>query len=286
MATTRRSGKPKEKRLAKNFHRTFIPERQYLGALLKYAAGDGLYDKDAIAEATGIPTGKSSGKALPTADYCRGMGLVSLRKGDNNAQKLALTDFGRAVYLEDKFFREELTQWLAHLFLCGRNGAEVWHQLFWNGYTVFGMRFSRTSCLNWLGALLDGKDVETAVSPTFRMYANDASFPTCGAVVVDGDNAERKAAPITPEYACGYAAWLTQAMEAAKRGTSQVSVDELEEMCGFRSVTGWTLPQSQEALALLEMKNLAAIDRHMTPWLVTFHHTSAALWPRLYEDFI
>lgn len=285
MSTTRRKKILQEKRLAKNFHRTFAPERQYLGALLKYAAGDGLYAKDAIAESTGIPTGKSSEKSMPTADYCRGMGLVALRKVDN-IQHLILTDFGRTVYLEDKFFREELTQWLAHLFLCGKNGAEVWHQLFWNGNTVFGMRFSYASCLNWLGSMLGGKDVETAISPAFRMYVNETSFTACGAIAVNGDDVERQTAPIKPEYACGYAAWLAQGIGAVGRGDSQVSVDELEEICGFRSVTGWTLPQSQETLSILERKNLASIDRHMIPWLVSFHHTSAALWPRLYEDFI
>ena len=64
--------KVKNNRLAKNFHRTFIPEKQYLGAILKYAAESGPYDMQAIADATGIPTGKSSGKAIPTADYAIG----------------------------------------------------------------------------------------------------------------------------------------------------------------------------------------------------------------------
>ena len=123
----------KAERLAKNFHRTFIPERRYLGALLKYAADGGAYEIQKIADATGIPTGASSGKSMPTADYCRGMGLVSLVKAVSKDvdPTLTLTPFGRTVFLEDKFFKEPFTQWLAHLRLCNEwRGADIFFVVF------------------------------------------------------------------------------------------------------------------------------------------------------------
>lgn len=120
-------------RLARNFHRTFKPERSYLSALLRYAAagkGGTLMD---ISRHTGIPTGASSGKVQPTIDYCTGMGLLQPQKA-NNTYSFLLTPFGRTVLNEDPFLSEPVTQWLAHLQLCHpRKGADLWFQIFVEG---------------------------------------------------------------------------------------------------------------------------------------------------------
>lgn len=281
--------KQKAERLAKNFHRTFIPERPYLGELLKYAADGGEYEIRKIADATGIPTGVSSGKSLPTADYCRGMGLVSIVKptAKDADSKLGLTPFGRAVFLEDKFFKEPFTQWLAHLRLCNEwRGADTWFYLFCESTPVFGNRAAADDVIKWISPLIGGKDPETAVSPTIRMYADEASFADCGAIVREKGDLVRTSAPVRPEYAVGYAAWLAECMELAGRGNGQVSLDELEIQAGFHRITGWSQAKVQEVLELLERKRLAEVDRHMHPWLVRFLHPSTTLWNRLYEEFL
>ncbi len=281
--------KQKAERLAKNFHRTFIPERRYLGELLKYATDGGECEIRKIADATGIPTGASSGKAIPTADYCRGMGLVSLvkpaTKGANPT--LALTPFGRAVFLEDKFFKEPFTQWLAHLFLCNEwSGAETWFYLFCESTSVFGVRFPYEDALKWMAPQFGGKDPEAALSPTIRMYEDEASFGACAAIAHVRDELVRATTPIREEYAVGYAAWLSTCMERVGRGEGQVSVSELEEQAGFKRITCWSLADSQRVLELLERKRLVEVDRHMHPWIVRFLFPSAVLWTRLYEDFL
>lgn len=274
-------------RLSKNFHRTFIPERQYIGALLKYAAGNGLYGAQAISEATGIPTGKSSGKALPTADYCIGMGLVRRGQKTLDGALLELTDFGRTVFLEDKFLQEEMTQWIAHLQLCSKNtGAEVWYQLFWNGAMGFGGTFSKKLFTEWLGSIIGGKDIAKAIGPTFNMYAAKSSFATCRALTVEEDTVTRHAAPIESAYSFGYAAWMAQAIERAGRQGQQLTVEDLEELCGFRSVSGWSPAELQNVLALLEQDGLVSVDRHMQPWIVHIRHLAADLWKRLFDKCI
>jgi hypothetical protein len=45
-----------------NFHKTFIPERRLIAALLEYAALNKQGDYQNISKETGIPMGKSSGK--------------------------------------------------------------------------------------------------------------------------------------------------------------------------------------------------------------------------------
>lgn len=283
--------KTKTDRLAKNFHLTFIPEKQYLGAILKYAANSGLYEIQAIADETGIPTGKSSGKAIPTADYAVGMGLARLQQFGEKKDKqynIVLTNFGRAVYLGDRFLQEELTQWIAHLYLCNKtSGAELWYQLFWNGALVFGNDFLYDDFLKWMITETGANDAPKALSPTFRMYEESASFLSCGAVRLEGDRVLRRKAPVLDSYAIGYAAWISDFVERSGRpAENQLTVDDLENVCGFRSVTGWTLPESQRMLGLMEEKGLISIDRHMQPWIVCFKLSSAQLWTRIYEEFI
>ena len=278
---TTQKKKPTPKRLSRNFHRTFIPEKQYLGALLKYAADNGIYDMQMISDSTGIPTGSYSGKALPTADYCTAMHLIAIENG-----KCTLTPFGRTVLLEDKFFREALTQWIAHFYLCNKDdGAEAWYQVFWHGADILGDQFNQESLEKWICPILGASDAK-ALSPTFRMYAEENSFQKCGAIKNHCGLWMRKKAPIDFSFANGYAAWLTDAIEQNKRSGNQVTVDELEEFCGFRSITGWNLAESQQVLTMLEQKGSFSVDRHMHPWIICNKNTSVSLWRRLYEDFI
>lgn len=77
---------------------------------------------------------------MPSANYCLAMHLVKTQKeaGITNV----VTPFGRVVFLEDKFFREALTQWIAHLYLCNKeDGGEIWHQIFWQSSQPLGMDF-------------------------------------------------------------------------------------------------------------------------------------------------
>lgn len=68
----------KHSRLPRNFHKSFKPERQYIHAMLRYAAAGKSGDYREIASETGVPMGTSSGKVPAIIDYCRGMGLVRL----------------------------------------------------------------------------------------------------------------------------------------------------------------------------------------------------------------
>lgn len=242
--------KVKNCRLARNFHRTFIPEKQYLSKLLKYAAGNGKYDMQAIADETGIPTGASSGKALPTAEYCLGMGLVKIDEIDKESI-LSLTTFGRTILLEDKYFREPLTQWMAHLNLCNKDfGAEIWYQTFWNGSSILGEEFSKDKLNDWLCVILKIAN-QNVIGPTVRMYEDETSFLACRAVSTSGDTIIRKKAPIDLSYAMGYAAWIAAGVERAGRLRAQITVDELEEYCGFRSLSVWNIAESQQVMSML-----------------------------------
>ena len=131
-------------RLPISFHQTFIPERLYITALLRFAAKGKTGSDQEISQETGIPVGKVSGKVPAIIRYCKGMGLISVTRSAHASQReFDLTRFGRSVLLEDANLSEELSQWLAHLHLCRRQGgAEIWHLCFAQGFPVLGMEIS------------------------------------------------------------------------------------------------------------------------------------------------
>lgn len=273
-------------RLPRNFHKSFIPERRFMHALLRFAAGQGAGTIQDISNATGIPTGVSSGKVAPTIDYCRAMGLLTLPEVRSAIKKPELTAFGRVVLLEDPYLKTEITQWLAHLNLCGEeNGAEVWYQTFWNGAARLGPVFERDSLENWLASACNTKP-GGLIGPLISMYQEDASFAICGALTENGKQVTRRQMAIRSEYAWGYSAWLLSAMERIAPQGEQVTIPQVEKACGWRILTGWASVDSERALLLVERKGVISIDRHMQPWILRAKEPAKEIWRFLFSDMI
>ena len=133
-----------------NFPQTFLPDRRLLARLLPFAAANGRGDKVEIGEATGIPTGQSTGKVEPMINYARGMGLIDTNR-DAGLWQLAMTPLGRVVVAEDPYLSQPVTLWLLHLMLCRRCGlgdpatgiADPWFALFAEGGLRLGSRFDQ-----------------------------------------------------------------------------------------------------------------------------------------------
>jgi len=278
--------KVKISRLPRNFHKSFIPERRFIHALLRFAASGGAGSIQEIAQATGIPTGISSGKVAPILDYCRGMGLLTLPEGRNAIKKPDLTPFGRVILLEDPYLKAEITQWIAHLNLCGQEGgAEVWYQLFWNGAARLGPAFERDDLENWLASIFETKP-GGLIGPLVTMYQEDASFARCAALAENGKQITRRTMPIRPEFAWGYAAWILAAMERIVRQGEQATIPQLEGACGWRMLTGWSLADAERVLSLAERKGALSVDHHMQPWILRAKVPATEGWRLLYSDMI
>lgn len=276
-----------EQRLARNFHRTFVPERQYLNAMLRFAAAGRTGDYQEIAAATGIPMGTSTGKAPAILDYCRGMWLVELKGADRSAVKRPeLTPFGRAVLLEDPFLKEQVTQWIAHLNLCSRlTGADPWYQTFAAGTQVLGMAFTREKLEEHLSLVYETQR-GGLIGPLVRMYEDDAAFQACGALSEQGETIQRRAAPLTDEFGQAYGAWILHLMASHFPGVQQITVTELDSRAAWRTLPGWDIGELQRALQLLERKGSITVDRHMDPWLLRPARDPAAAWSCIYDDLI
>lgn len=273
-------------RLPRNFHKTFVPERQYLNALLRYAASSAVGTYQQIATETGIPMGESSGKVPAIIDYARGMGLISLSGQGSAVKQPQLTSFGRTVLLDDPYLKETVTQWIAHLNLCGPlHGADVWYQVFFADGAALGMEFPRTALEEHLGLAYSGSR-GNLVGPLVRMYEDEAAFATAGVLRETAGLVVRKPAPVADEFAPGYGAWLLQAMVNHFPNRSEVTVAELDTEAGWRTIPGWDSRDAQRVLMLVERKGLVTVDRHMEPWIV---HRAASCddgWRRVFDDLI
>lgn len=273
-------------RLPRTFHRTFIPERRFINSMLKYAAAGKSGDIQEIAQATGVPTGTSSGKVAPTIDYCRGMGLLTLQATRSAVKEPGLTPFGRVVLLEDPFLKEEITQWLSHLNLCAEaGGAEVWYQTFWNGAVRLGPAFSRDELESWLANVLSIKP-GGFVGPMVRMYQEEASFAKCGALLENGKQLSRCKMPVRSEFAWGCAAWILTALERTVKSGEQATMPQLENACGWNRLTGWSLEDAERVLEFVQRKGAIAVDRHMQPWILKAKMSANEAWRQIYDDMI
>mgnify|MGYP000004992635 FL=1 len=272
-------------RLARNFHRTFKPERSYLSALLRYAAagkGGTLMD---ISRHTGIPTGASSGKVQPTIDYCTGMGLLQPQKA-NNTYSFLLTPFGRTVLNEDPFLSEPVTQWLAHLQLCHpRKGADLWFQIFVEGSDTLSMDFSRQALEEHLRTVyaVEGRN---PIGPVIGTYTDEAALKGAGVLTETGDQVHRAIAPRSIESRRGYAAWLAQLLADFFPEARNVPITEWERACGWKRTTGWHPSIAADMLADAEHLGVLTVDRHMQPWLIDLRIPPDEVWLTIFDDML
>lgn len=274
-------------RLPRNFHRTFIPERQYIHAMLRFAAAGKSGDYQEICAQTGIPTGTSSGKVPAILDYCRGMGLVQLAGENRSAIKRPrLTPFGRIILLEDPHLKECVTQWIAHLNMASPvSGADVWYHTFFPGTQSLGMRFPRAKLEQHL-SLIYRTQKGGLIGPLVRMYEDDASFRACGVLMEKDRLIERVTAPLTDEFGRAYGAWMLQLLETHFPDRHQVTVTDLDAVAGWRTAPGWNIAALQRALQLVERKGLISVDRHMDPWILRPVSRAADSWAQIYDDLI
>ena len=277
----------KHSRLPRNFHKTFKPERQYINAMLRYAASGQKGDCQAIAAGTGIPTGASSGKVPAILDYCRGMGLIQLTGPGRSAVKAPeLTPFGRTVLLEDPYLKTAVSQWIAHLNLCSPvTGADVWYHTFFAGTQALGMSFARTKLESHLSVVF-GVEKNGLIGPLIGTYEDEAALATCGALSEMDAWIARRPAPIEPELALGYGAWMLQLVAGHFPKQRQIAITDLDDAAGWRTIPGWDIPALMRVLDLVERKGLIEVDRHMEPWLISPKASPEATWGRIYDDML
>lgn len=247
-------------RLSLSFHQTFVPERRYLSSLLRFVAEPKEVNLDQVADATGIPTGESSGKVEPTINYARGMGLLDVSRGEVSRWRLHLSLLGNRVLEEDPYMSEGFTQWLLHLQLCRRRGgAEAWYAVFADGDLALGRSFTDEDLKAFLVARYGKRS--NIVGPLVRMYTSETSFLACGALTAEDGLLRRLLAPCETTHFPGYGYLFFSLWDMIFHGVQQVCLEDFERETRFFAGAGWDLPQINRFVDHLADERLLKVDR-------------------------
>ncbi|NLK00088.1 MAG: DUF4007 family protein [Clostridia bacterium] len=267
-----------------NFHKTFIPERRYIAALLDYAALGKRGNYREISAVTGIPMGKSSGKVPAIIDYARGMGLIKqLGENGRRTKQPALTSFGRIVYTEDKFLGEKMVQWLVHMNLCRSDiGAKAWHAVFAKGRIILGTAFTKGQLEDYLVSIFGAGKERTG--PMVVAYAEDAALARANVMSVTGDSLVRNKAPVLDVYATTYSAYILHLMEIFFPGQDQVALSDFNRDTLWFDTCLWNQSDVERVLAIVDQKGFISIDRQMQPWIVERKGLAEDVWPHIFDD--
>ncbi len=269
-----------------NFHQTFIPERRYVSSLLQYAASGSKGTLDEIAEQTGIPMGKSSGKAHATIDYARGMNLIELASLEEKlVKKPTLTSFGAIVYAEDRFLGEQVTQWIAHMNLCSSyTGARAWHEVFAKGRNTLGARFSTDQLEKYLVTIFGPTKTRRRTGPLVLTYVEQEALARSGALTIDRTTVIREKAPVFDAYAIPYSAYILHLMETFFPGQNQVTLSDFNNETLLFDICLWNQSDIECVLSIAERKNFISIDRQMQPWIIEKRANANDVWPLIYSE--
>ncbi|SHJ72413.1 hypothetical protein [Desulfofundulus thermosubterraneus] len=267
-----------------NFHKTFVPERRLIAALLDYAALGKQGNFKEISSETGIPMGESTGKVPAILDYARGMGLIEIASNKaSSVKKPVLTSFGKVVYLEDKFLGEQMVQWLAHMNLCRSDiGAKTWHEVFAKGRSILGTNFTKRQLEDYLISVCGPGNDRTG--PLVSVYTEDAALGRSGVLTVKGEIVTRKKAPIFDAYAIPYSAYILCLMEAFFPRQEQVTFSDFNSKTFWFDICLWNQSDIEYVFSLVERKGFVSIDRQMQPWIIEKKAMADEVWPHIYDD--
>lgn len=266
--------------LSLNFHRTFIPERRLIAALLEYAALGKQGTLQEISHDTDIPMGEYTGKMPAILEYCQGMGLIKVL--GKKRKEPVLTPFGTAVYLHDKYLGEELTQWLVHMNLCRKDiGAKAWYEVFAKGRSILGARFSIEELEKYLVTIFGaGKN---RIGPLVSTYTDQAALGMAKVLALSSDMINRHKAPVLSSWAVPYSAFILELLEHFFPGESQVTLNDFSRETLFFDVCLWHEADIEQILSYIEIEGLVTVDRQIRPWLIEKKADSSEIWPRIYD---
>lgn len=267
-----------------SFHQTFIPERRYITALLEYARTENKGSIREIAEITGIPMGKSSGKTPAILEYAKGMGLVSVEV-KKSLKKISLTSFGAQVLNRDKFINETITQWLLHINLCNnQTGASAWNVAFGLGTMLIGSPFTRQGLENLLiNHLGPSKD---SVGPLIQTYVEPAALGNAGVIKVKGQQISRRPAPILDIYSNAYAALILQLFETYFVGENQITLNDFNDRTQLFDICFWNPFEIEALLDSVQATGYISVDRTMIPWIVEKNTDANLVWSKIYNQLV
>ncbi|KKO48133.1 hypothetical protein VT06_13370 [Arsukibacterium sp. MJ3] len=255
-----------------SFMQDFKPERRLLSLLLQFVKASGVGDKSEISEATGIPTGDSSGKVEPIIYYAIGMGLITASK-EYGVWELKLTLLGNQILNEDPFLSECVSLWILHLMLCRPLSAEdlvssdsgvvdPWFTLFSLSEIRLGTSFTASDYSIFIeeryGASASRKRMSKVI---LGSYEEDSCLGLTKAITLNSSmNYFRSKAPQEVEFFPVYAAYMFLLWDEFFAGQKQSSLNEFFSRTRMLTVMHWTDKEMRHWLNWMSDSEMIQLD--------------------------
>ena len=267
--------------LALSFAESFPAERRYLSKLMKLVKDNHskLSDEE-ITDATGIPTGGSTGKIHPHLKYLQGMGLIA-----EDGDWYKLTPFGSVVQQMDRMLSVDITVWCCHAFLCSpETGSILCNEL--NKLLCLGNGFTRAEIVDRTQISLQNKFNPDYFSPVFSTYMNSTSFGKMEIITCEDDKYRMKSAPEGLMYVPMYGAFICHWFNTYFKDSGQVSLAEFNETSGFGRVFGKKDSEVKDIFNQVAGNGYIKISNLVNPPVFSASMTDEECWKHLFDNMI
>lgn len=272
------------------FHQTFKPERNCLNNFLTDLHECCGKDVQEISKITGIPTGKSSGKVIPTICYLEYMGLIT-GKVKNKKYDFTYTALGETVVSEDPGLMEPLTLLLMHcMMLRKRSGAKLWNYIICVLLPKYHGKISKINLEKEL-ELYFKKEVN--LTPFNGSY--NGLFEMLNLINISGNEYVVRPHMYDAEYIYLYAyilyeywnEWL-ETFNAEEKDKFKISEKEITSLqlneTGFRFSFGWNEQEEYHVLEAMHDKGIIVLNRQMIPFFIRRVYSTEKLIDLLYSE--
>lgn len=273
-----------------DFHQTFKPEKNCLCNLLMALPECDEKTVQEISKITGIPTGKSSGKVVPSIWYLTYMGLIQSSLSDSK-YKLQYTELGNKIMEEDPGIMEELTLLLMHCMLTRmHSGAELWSFIINTMLPMHNGKVRKDTAEKEI-ELRYGKKVN--VSPFNGTYVG--LFSQLNLISLTDEGYLQNKHLFNEEFIYLYGLvlyeywdeWI-QGMEESEKVKNKVSNTEITAAqlweTKFRYPFGWSEQEEYHTLEKLHDKGIITLNRQMVPFVLRKAMTKEEVMAELYSE--
>lgn len=273
-----------------DFHQTFKPERNCLISLLADLSECSGKTAQEISKITGIPTGASSGKVVPSICYLEYMGLINAQLS-NKRYELEYTYLGNGILVEDPGLIEDLTLLLLHCMITRkRSGADLWSYIITDLLPKYHGRINKSNFDKEL-EFHYGKEVNLA--PFNGTYTG--LLDQLGLLKISNGGYSMQGHTLNKEFIYLYAyvfyeywnEWLDgfspEEKEKRKVSETEITANQIEET-GFRLPFGWSEQDEYSVLEMMHDRSIISLNRQMTPFAARKLRTEEEVIDLLYSE--
>lgn len=261
-----------------NFHQTFPPTLEYFSRLFDVVNNGIPMTKEEISSATGIPTGKSSGKVEPHIDYAVYMGLLEEEAPVGGKYSLRCTPLGNEIRKQDPGFREALTQLICHVRLTSpTTGAQLWSMIIRDILPKYKNGLKDNILEDEIRKMISGT-IKTG--PFYSTYRD--SFDLLKLLIREQQTTSIVPQPLINDFGYVYSYALIYEWEKIFPTDNEISADELERL-KFSGAFGWDAQRQYVALEHLAELGVIRLNRQLSPFTIYKLTTSDKLIAKLYS---